>query len=52
MINLSFIKLKGNVKDNYLDSLKGFRNKDVNWDDLHKVLGNSKIQFSPYMFRN
>ena len=52
MINLSFIKLKGNVKDNYLDSLKGFRNKDVNWDDLPKVLGNSKIQFSPYMFRN
>ena len=52
MINLSFIKLKGKVVDNYLDSLKGFRNKDVNWYDLHKVLGDSKIQFSPYKFRN
>jgi len=52
MINLSFIKLKGKVIDNYTSSLKNWRNKDVNWYDLEKVLGNSTIQFSPYKFRN
>jgi len=52
MINLSFIKLRGKVTDNYLKSLKGWRNKDVNWYDLEHVVGDSSIQFSPYKFRN
>jgi len=52
MINLSFIKLKGKVTDNYTKTLKNWRNKDVNWYDLPKVMGNSNIQFSPYRWTN
>lgn len=51
-VNISFIKLKSKIIDDYESTLKGWKNKDVNWYDLHKVLGNSKIQFSPYKWRN
>lgn len=50
LVNLSFIKLSGDVKDNYTKTLKGFRNKDVEWSRLKNVLSNSKVQFTPYMF--
>ncbi len=49
LVNLSFIKLSGDVKDNYTKTLKGFRNKDVEWSRLKNVLSNSKVQFTPYM---
>lgn len=52
MINLSFIKLKGDVKDSYELTLRNWKNKMVNWCDLHKVMGNSSIQYSPFIFRN
>ena len=48
MINLSFIKLKGNVKDNYTKSLKGYANKMVTWEDIHKPMSSSKVQYSCY----
>ncbi len=51
-VNISFIKLKGKVTDNYTKTLKNWRNKDVNWYDLPKVMGNSNIQFSPYRWVN
>ena len=52
MINLSYIKLKGKVIDNYLSSLKGWKNKDVEWKNVKYVLKDSSVQFSPYKFRN
>jgi len=51
-VNISFIKLKGKVTDNYTKTLKNWRNKDVSWYDLPKVMGNSNIQFSPYRWVN
>lgn len=51
-VNLSYIALKGNVIDNYKKSKHGWRNKDVEFDNLKNVLSNSTIQFSPYGFRN
>lgn len=47
-VNISFIKLKGNVIDNYEKSLKGWKNKDVTWEDIHKPMSSSKIQYSCY----
>jgi len=52
MVNISFIRLKGKVTDNYKLTKSGWLNKMVNWDDLHKVMGSSKIQFSCYSWRN
>ena len=51
-VNLSFIKLDGKVIDNYEKSLSGWKNKNVNFSDLHKVMSNSNIQFSSYSWRN
>ena len=47
-VNISFIKLKGNVMDNYEKSLKGWKNKDVTWEDIHKPMSSSKVQYSCY----
>jgi hypothetical protein len=48
MINLSYIKLKGKVIDNYTSTLKGWHNKMVNWEDMHKPMSDSSIQYSCY----
>lgn len=52
LVNLSYIKLKTNIIDTYTKSKKGWLNKDVEWDRLKNVLSSSKVQFSPYQFRN
>jgi hypothetical protein len=52
MINLSYIKLKGKVIDNYTSTLKGWHNKMVNWEDMHKPMSDSSIQYSCYSWRN
>ena len=52
MINLSYIKLKGKVIDNYTSTLKGWHNKMVNWEDMHKPMSDSRIQYSCYSWRN
>ena len=51
-VNISYIKLKKNVTDEYNKTKKNWLNKDVEFDRLCNVLNNSKIQFSPYTFRN
>ena len=51
-VNISYIKLGGNVIDHYKKSKKNWLNKDVEWSNLKNVLSSSKIQFSPYGFRN
>ena len=51
-VKVSYIKLDGNVIDNYSASKKGWRHKKVEWSRLKNVLSNSTIQFSPYQFRN
>jgi hypothetical protein len=48
MINISFIKLKGKVTDAYHLTLKGWRSKAVTWEDIHKPMSSSKIQYSCY----
>lgn len=50
IVNISFKKLKGNVVDNYSLTLKNWNNKDIEFNNLHKLLGNSKIQFSNLMW--
>jgi len=52
MINLSFLKLKGNIVDNYEQTKKGWRSKQVLWTDVYKLMTNSKIQYSPFTWRN
>lgn len=52
LVNISYIKLEGKIIDNYLKTKKGWRNKDVEWDNMENVLSNSNVQFSPYCFRN
>ena len=52
MINISFIKLKGKVTDNYLKTLKGWANKDITWEDIHKPMSSSKVQYSCYAWKN
>ena len=52
MINISFIKLKGKVVDNYRLTKKNWCNKDVLWEDMVKVVSNSKIQYSMTAWRN
>ena len=51
-LNISYIKLKKDVKDDYTKSLKGWKSKLVNWRDMEKVLGDSRIQFSYLEWRN
>ena len=51
-LNISYIKLKKDVKDDYTQSLKGWKSKLVNWRDMEKVLGDSRIQFSHLEWRN
>lgn len=51
-VNISFIKLKGNVTDNYELTKTGWKNKDVHWKNIHKVMYNSTIQYAPYTWRN
>lgn len=51
-INLSFIKLKGKVTDNYELTKTNWKNKTINWSDVHKVISNSNIQYSCYKWRN
>ncbi len=50
LVNLSYIQMRGSVKESYTKSLSGWKNKDVEFTSLKHVLGNSNIQFSPYMF--
>jgi len=49
---ISFIKLKHKVTDDYTKSLKGFKSKYVAWEDMRKVMSNSKVQYSNMEFRN
>lgn len=51
-VNISFIKLRGKIVDNYILTKKNWRNKEVNWNDLPKVLGDSTVQYSPYSWKN
>ena len=52
IVNISYLKLKGKVIENYTKTKSGWLNKQVEWSRLKNVLSNSKIQFSPYAFRN
>jgi len=52
IVNISYLKLKGKVIDNYEKSKKGWLSKSVEWCKLKNVLSNSNVQFSPYSFRN
>jgi len=52
MINISYIKLKDKVIDSYDKTLKGWINRDILWCDMYKPMSNSKIQYSPYSWRN
>jgi len=49
---ISFIKLKHKVTDDYTKSLKGFKSKYVAWEDMRKVMSNSKIQYSNVEWKN
>jgi hypothetical protein len=51
-INISYKKVDGNVIDNYAKTLKGFRNKDVTWNNMRKVVCDSSIQYSCYAWNN
>jgi hypothetical protein len=51
-VNISFIRLKKNVIDNYNKSLKNFTEKAVEWDKLKYVLGDSRVQFTPVSYSN
>lgn len=51
-VNISYLKLTDNIIDNYTKTKKNWLNKDVEWNKLCNVLSNSKVQFSPYKFRN
>jgi len=52
MINISYIRLKNNIVDSYRSTKKGWLNKDVEFSKLKNVLSSSRVQFSPYSFRN
>jgi len=49
---ISFIKLKGNVIDNYKSSKSGWKSKCVAWEDMRKVMSNSKVQYSNFEWNN
>ena len=45
-VNVSFIKLKNNVTSEYQLTKRNWKSKEVQWSDIHKVMSNSKIQYS------
>lgn len=47
-VHISFIKLKKNVVDSYELTKRNWKSKEVQWNDIHKVMSNSKIQYSCY----
>ena len=51
-VNISYIALRGDVTENYTKTKKNWKHKEVQWNKLKNVLSNSRIQFSPYSFRN
>ena len=51
-VNISYIRLKDKVIENYSKSLKGWTNRDIEWNRLKNVLSNSKIQFTPVAYKN
>jgi hypothetical protein len=51
-VNISYIALRGDVTENYTKTKKNWKHKEVQWSKLKNVLSNSRIQFSPYSFRN
>lgn len=51
-MNISFKQLSGNVTDNYTKTLKGWSNKTIKFEDLHKIVSKSNIQYSPYQWKN
>ena len=51
-VRLSFLVLKGNIVDNYELTKTGWRSKQVLWTDVYKLMTNSKIQYSPYVWKN
>lgn len=51
-VHLSFLILKGKVIDNYDKTLSNWKHKDVNWNDVYKLMSSSKIQYSCYTWRN
>lgn len=51
-INLSYKVTKGKVVDEYYKTLKGWNNKDVLLEDIHKLMLNSNIQYSNLKWNN
>ena len=51
-VNLSYKGLKDNVTENYEKTLRGFKNKNVLLEDIHKLMLNSKIQYSNLKWNN
>ena len=51
-VNISFIKLKNNVTSEYHLTKRNWKSKEVQWNDIHKVMSNSKIQYSCYSWLN
>jgi hypothetical protein len=52
IFNISYKKTKGNVIDNYISTLRGWKNKDVTWKNMRKVVCDSSIQYSCYEWNN
>ena len=52
ILNISFKQIKGNITDNYTKTLRGWNNKDVTFDNIHKVMNKSSIQYSCYDWKN
>lgn len=51
-VHISFIKLNNNIVDSYHLTKTNWKNKVVNWKDIHKVMSNSKVQYSCYKWKN
>ena len=51
-INLSYKITKGKIVDEYHKTLKGWNNKDVLFEDIHKLMLNSNIQYSNLKWNN
>ena len=49
---ISYKVLKENVIDSYSSTLKNWKSKMVQWENLYKVTINSKVQFSPFEWKN
>ena len=51
MINISYIEHTEPLNsDNMWVTLNNWKNTDISFDNLHKLVGNSNIQYSPYSF--